>query len=75
MAKSLGNRDQTSMAMAALFAALVEALRKDDTELPLRFNRQLEKIWRLWEGLENAPDEAMQTLRWTSYLIREIGKK
>jgi hypothetical protein len=70
MATQLGDQDQTRLALASLFAALVQTLGERDEAFVPEFDRRLERIYREMEDYESNPIGALQTLRWTHELIR-----
>jgi hypothetical protein len=70
----LGDQGETRLAVAALFASLVEALRERDESLPSRFDAALERIWRQMRDYESSPIGALETLKWTSELMKSLAE-
>ena len=60
----LSNEDQTRMAMAALFAALVKAMSVSDPQLPKRVSENLETMYRHGKDWPSQPIHMLETLRW-----------
>jgi hypothetical protein len=57
--------DQTSMAIAALFGALVRSLGEMNPGIQAKFCRQLEETHSSMEGYDPRPDKALETLTLT----------
>ena len=66
----LDDHAQTRLAFAALFAALVTALRESDSELPSRFDNALGRIYAEMKHYDSQPIGALETLRWVSELLK-----
>ena len=71
MANQLDDQSQTRLAMAALFAALAQALGESDKFFPSRFGSELEKLYLAMRDYPSGPLRAMETLKWTNELMRD----
>jgi hypothetical protein len=64
----LSDEDQTKLAMAALFSALVGTLREQDQYLPSRFEENPE---RLYNEMKNS-EAALEVLAYTRALLKHV---
>ncbi len=71
MSNLLDDHAQTRLALAALFAALVQTLRERDEYLAERFDEHIERLYRTMEDYESDPIKTLETLRWTHELLRD----
>jgi hypothetical protein len=65
------DQGQTMLAVAALFAALVRALRAQDDDLPSRFAFELERLFHKIRDDPDMPDETLEALRWANRFLRD----
>ena len=66
----LDDQDQTRLAMAALFAALVKALEKRDLISRKEVEAEVGKIYQHVRDNPTQAKGALETLRWTSELLK-----
>lgn len=74
MVKPLDDQEQTSLALAALFAALAQTLGEQDKSFPSRFDANLERIYREMEDYPSNPTRTLETLAWVHELLRDRSK-
>ena len=64
---------ETRMAIAALMAALVNALSEESPGLAKRFCKNLEETYNSVRDYESQPTGVIETLKWTSDFIKSKG--
>ena len=67
----LDDQAETRLAMAALFVALVRALRGLDESVPSRAASELERLYHKMRDYPAAPTGAIEALKWANELLRE----
>jgi hypothetical protein len=72
VAKKLNDQAQTQLALAALFAALAKTFGEQYESFPSRFVANLERLHQKMKGWEGDPMVAMETLRWTSEILKDL---
>jgi hypothetical protein len=72
MPDQLSDQDQTRMALAVLFAALGKALDAPEGTVSQRFDENLERLYREARESEHDTLPVLQTLKWTSELMRKL---
>jgi len=75
MAKApiFSDQDQTRMAMAALFAALIEVLREQDKSAPSKADEALRRLYEKIKHWESDPIHVLETLKWAGEMVRELN--
>lgn len=68
----LNDQAQIQLALAALFAALAKTLGEQYEPFPSRFVVNLERLHQKMKGWEGEPVVAMETLRWTSEILKDL---
>lgn len=69
--QKLSDEEQTRLAMAALFVALVRTLEASDPSAPSRAEAELKKLYNKMRDYPSQPIGAFETLRWAGELLRE----